>query len=171
MSALPADRRFAGWSWVDTGALLLLAFSIVPAVTRNLSIDSQARSTVLALPGEPPSIGVRPDEAPLVELSRLVILLAMDTAEIPLESSMPGTARNADMGVDGTTPPQLVGIGVLPRSHIAILRFASGITRVVEEGEQWEYFTVEAIKRGMVTLRSPDTTYVLHQSDNLTGLR
>jgi hypothetical protein len=58
-------------------------------------------------------------------------------------------------------PPVLVGVGLLPGHRLAILRLASGQTRVFREGQQWEEFTVTRVLAGSVHLERSDSTRIL----------
>ncbi len=162
VSATPTDRRFAGWSRTNTAAAFMLLLSII---VLGVAIYRGLYPPVLGRPGaetvERPPKMVRA-EASTADLSRMVDAfgLSSDADMYAMESGDAGQTFAAPVSQQQQLP-HLVGIGILPERRFAILRFASGQTRVLREGEQWDEFTVSSVVSDAVHVRGTDSVHVL----------
>jgi hypothetical protein len=151
----------AGWALHNTAAAVLLATAATWAalsITMPLSADpvQVAPSTT----SDSPVVEIPRMERSRADLAGVASLFGL-TVEGASAADEMSPQQHVDAPWQNYASPVLVGVGLLPDRRLAILRLASGQTRVFTEGEQWEEFTVTRVLAGSVHLERSDSTRIL----------
>lgn len=151
----------AGWALHNTAAAVLLAtaaawaaFSIATALAPDPVLMAASTRSDL------PVVEIPRIEHSRSDLAGLEPLFGLTPAAASVANEM-RPQQYAETSWQNYAPPVLVGVGLLPDRRLAILRLASGQTRVFTEGQQWEEFTVTRVLAGSVHLERSDSTRIL----------
>jgi hypothetical protein len=154
------DRRLAGWTLHNTAAALLLGTAAAWSVASiSSSLTADRVYIAAATPLEPVVTTIPRAERGRSDLTGLAPLFGLTESTSAGDQMSP--PPYAEPSWHNYTPPVLVGVAILPDRRLAILRLASGQTRVFTEGQQWEDFTVTRVLAGSVHLERSDSTRVL----------
>lgn len=150
----------AGWTLHNSAAAVLLAIASAWAVgTIMTSVVPGRVQIATAVTSDSLVAEIPRTERSRSDLTGLAPLFGLTEATAPAPDEV-GTLH-AEPSWQNYAPPVLVGVAVLPDHRLAILRLASGQTRVFTEGQQWEDFTVTSVLAGSVHLERGDSIRVL----------